>query len=163
MLVNKGIAASAVFAVALTLGVSEAQAATKQTIGGTVCESVYNVNSVYGASVGYQYGAINNRSSSRWGYIDCPIDRTNGYSSGSISDLEISVTDTDGDMWCTAIVRDRYGEMVGSKTVNSSGTGKRVLDFGAVPGGAPYEGFANVFCVLPKQGGAIHSISVDFN
>ncbi len=38
-----------------------------------------------------------------------------------------------------------------------------MLDFGAVPGGAPYVGFLDLFCVLPTNAGTIHSISVEFN
>ena len=139
------------------------QAATKQTFGGTLCESVYNVTEAYGENIGYQYGSIINSSNTRWGYIDCPVPRANGYTSGNVLDLEVSVTDTSGNMWCSAHVRDRYGNISGSETVYSSGTGDRILDFGSLPGGAPYEGFVNIFCVLPKSGGAIHSISADFN
>lgn len=141
---------------------SQAQAATKETFSGTQCESLYDANSPYGEHVDYQYGAIINRSSTYWGYIDCPVPRANGYSSGTISDLEVSVTDTDGSMWCTVINRDRFGDTVASETVNSTGTGDRVLDFGGVAGSA-YEGYITVFCVLPRSGGKVHSIVVDLN
>lgn len=147
----------------ISLSSSQVHAATKQIFGGTLCKSLYNVNEVYGENIDYQYGSIFNESSTRWGYINCPVPRANGYSSGNVLDLEVSVTDTNGNMWCSAQVRDRYGNVTGSETAYSSGTGNRILDFGSVPGGAPYEGFVDLFCVLPMDGGAIHSISVDFN
>lgn len=140
-----------------------AEAATKQIFGGTMCESVYNATSIYGEKMVYQYGSLWNRSDSNWGYVECAVPRANGYSTGTVADLEVSVTDTYGGMWCSAQVRNRYGDVIGSETVTSTGTGKRILDFGSVPGGAPYEGYLSVFCVVPKNSGAIHSISVDFN
>jgi hypothetical protein len=148
---------------AIMLCFTQVSAATKQTFGGALCESSYNVNSTYGESVDYHFGSIYNNSNSVWGYIHCPVPRANGYSSGSVADLEVSVTDTDGNMWCSAYVRNRYGAVIGSETVNSSGTGNRILDFGSVAGGAPYEGYLDIFCVLPRNGGALHSIAVDFN
>lgn len=149
-------------AILLSTTASISHAVTKQTFSGTQCESVYSASTVYGAGIGYQYGAIENNSSTHWGYIDCPVPRANGYSSGTIADLEVSVTDTDGGMWCTAINRNRFGDTVASETVYSTGTGDRVLDFGSVAGTA-YEGYITVFCVLPKSGGKIHSIVLDLN
>ncbi len=136
--------------------------ASKETFSGTMCESLYDNTWPYGENVTYQYGAIWNRSSTHWGYVDCPVPRANGYSSGTIADLEVSVTDPSGDMWCTAINRNRYGDTVGSETVYSSGTGNRILDFGSVSGTA-YEGYITVFCVLPMNGGRVNSIVVDLN
>lgn len=136
--------------------------ATKETFSGTLCESLYDFSWPYGAGIAYQYGAIWNRSSTDWAYVDCPVPRANGFSSGTIADLEVSVTDTSGDMWCSVANMDRYGSAVATETVYSSGTGNRTLDFGSVAG-STYEGYINVFCVLPKNGGRVNSIVVDLN
>jgi len=66
----------------------------------TLCQSLYNMNEIYGENIDYQYGAIFNENSTRWGYINFPVPRANGYSSGNVLDLEVSVTDTNGNMWC---------------------------------------------------------------
>ncbi|WP_188149596.1 hypothetical protein [Teredinibacter waterburyi] len=139
-----------------------AEAATKQIFSGTLCESLYDKDSIYGAGIHYQYGGIWNQSTTNWAYIDCPVPRANGFSSGTIADLEVAVTDTDGDMWCQAINRNRYDGAVAVETAYSGGTGNRIIDFGSVAG-TSYEGHITVFCVLPKNGGKVHSISVDIN
>lgn len=146
----------------LLLAPAIASAATKQTFSGTLCESLYDVNSVLGESIDYQYGALWNRGSADWGYVQCAVPRANGYASGTISDFEVTVTDTVGAMWCSVSTLDRYGNYIASETVNSTGTGQRVLDFGSIAG-PPYEGFIDLFCVVPLRGGAIHSYVVDIN
>lgn len=137
-------------------------AVTKETFSGTLCESVYGPTTTLGANVAYQYGAIINRSRTDWAYVDCPVPRANGNTSGTIRDLEVSITDSEGNMWCTAVNYDRFGTSVASETVYSSGTGNRILDFGTVAGSS-YEGYISVFCVIPKNGGRINSIAVDLN
>lgn len=148
-----------VAALVLLGGISLPAAASKQVFPGSVCENNYPPDSSLGTGIYRTYGTTRN-SSSNWRYIWCPIDRANGSNSSGATDLEISVNDPTGDMWCQATSYNRYGNNIAVTEMRSvSGTGRRIIDFGSLPSGY-YEGYYAVFCVLPS-GGSITSISVD--
>lgn len=140
-------------------GLSSTAMASKQVFPGSVCENNYPPNSSYGTGIYRTYGTSRN-SASNWRYMWCPIDRANGANSSGATDLEISVIDPTGDMWCQATSYNRYGTSNAVTEMRSvSGSGNRIIDFGSLPGGF-YEGYYAVFCVVPT-GGSITSISVD--
>jgi hypothetical protein len=150
-----------VFAAATLLvsGLSGPAMASKQVFPGSVCENNYPPDSSLGTGVYRTYGTSRNSSSS-WRYMWCPIDRANGSNSSGATDLEVSVYDPTGEMWCQATSYNRYGNSTAvteMRSVNSAG--HRIIDFGSLPGGY-YEGYYAVFCVVPSNG-RISSITVD--
>lgn len=154
--------ATALLAVGLIGLSSEAMAASKTVIHGSDCENNYPPNSSLGTDL-YQSATGLRNGSTSWRYIVCPIPNVQGFSSGTLTDVDVAVYSTNPDMWCRVGSYDRYlstGNVSALREAN--GTGNRNIDFGNPGLTSYYEGSFYVFCVLPA-GGYIRSIAVDQN
>ena len=131
--------------------------ASKTVLHGSICQNIYPPEfAPYGEGVYHEAAGVRN-STNEAKFVVCPLVRVNG--SGTLTDIEVTIDDTTGDMWCTVGVTSRYSTNATYETLYGSGVGDQVLDFGAVAG-SQYEGNYYVFCTLPPAS-KVTSIVVD--
>src|SRR5690606_2286532 len=90
-------------------------------------------------------------------FVFCPVTKDNTVSTAGLDDLEVSVSNTSGTMYCQAFSLDRYGSGLDSKIVYPASGSNKIINFGADINVSDSRGSYTIFCYL-GAGDRIHSI-----
>ena len=142
---------AALLGIAVTsLVVSSAQADDAKILHGTACTA-----SSPSAAVYFTTDSAYTTTSSA--FVFCPVIKDNTTTTAGLADLEVSVSNASGSMYCTAFSLDRYGNTLDSSTVYAANGSDKVINFGSAINVSDSRGGYSVFCYL-GAGDRLHSI-----
>jgi len=137
--------------------------AVEQIYHGSSCENIYPpdgtlAQNIYHSITGLYFGdpAIATGSSR---YIVCPLNRFNVTNTNGIRNIEVTVNNRSGAMWCGVASQDRFGGYIRSIT-RTPAPGRQILSWGDSVNASVAYGSYSVFCVLGR-GDGIYTIRLD--